>query len=89
MINNFYAHAASIVTKAYHDIATLFKSPMSRTIGFIKMHVLRFNGDFSQTGDGIPRVYAEIRQNLVNLGGIDFHRMKASRGIQAMSTSRQ
>ena len=39
--------------------------------------VSRFDGHFADTGNGVPRVDAEVGENLIDLAGVDLHRPDA------------
>ncbi|MFZ4439142.1 MAG: hypothetical protein ACOYOS_11985 [Syntrophales bacterium] len=44
---------------------------MSGAIIFVEADILRFDGEFADPGNGVTGIDAQVRQDLVNLGGIN------------------
>ncbi len=72
--HDFLIHAAAVVTDREHDKIPGDKTRMFSTIIRIKGLHSCFNGDFSNPGNGIPGIHAQVGQDLVHLGRIHFDR---------------
>ena len=55
------------------------KSYVIVAVGLVEDNVARFDGDFAHICDGVPGVDAKVGQDLVDLGGVHFHRPQIPR----------
>jgi hypothetical protein len=73
-IQSFPVHAAAFVAYSQQNIVSGDESCMVGAIGFIEGGAPRFDGDLSHARNGVPGVDSQVRQSLVNMGGIHLDR---------------
>ena len=67
-----FIHPSTVVAQGKHNIFTRDEIQMIVTIGIVKAHVLRLNGDFADSVNRISCVYTEIGKALIKLRRINF-----------------
>src|SRR5665647_2276429 len=73
-------HAATIIADRQKHIFPWDESEVIGTIRFVEGRHASLNGDPAHSINSIPSVDTEIGQNLINLGGVHFHRPKSCCG---------
>ena len=73
VLDDFFFHAVTVVADGQHDVFAGQDVRMIGAVRFIESDIPCLDGDFADSGNGVPGVNAQVSEKLIDLAGVHFY----------------